>query len=65
MDWPCDLDHEPAYRNDATEYFNAVDIADLFSERFHGRGPSSRTRTRLRILPPINHPLGLLLKRFH
>jgi hypothetical protein len=47
MDWPCDLNHQPTYRNDAAEYFNAVDIADLLSERFHVQGPSSRTRTSL------------------
>src|SRR5262249_2506415 len=44
-----DLDHQPAHRNDAAEYFDALDIADLFSERFHGRRPSSRTRTDLGI----------------
>jgi hypothetical protein len=64
MDRPCDLDHEPAYRNDATEYFNAVDIADSASAfmgggRHHGQGPTCGS------CRPINHPLGLLLNRFH
>jgi len=39
--------------------FDTVDIDDLFGERFHGRGPSPRTRTDLRVLPSHKPPLRL------
>jgi hypothetical protein len=42
MDRAGNLDHQSAHRDDAAEYFDTVDIADLFSESFHGRRPSLR-----------------------
>jgi hypothetical protein len=66
MDRAGNLDHQSAHCDDATEYFDTVDIADLFSESFHGAEtvfPGCRPACNFRRL--INHPLGLLPEWFH